>query len=240
MMGDQAVLNDLRNGKIDLRGQFLRGSNGTFLVIVQNKNNSFQAVYKPKAGEQPLWDFPSGTLGNREVASYLFDQALGWQLVPPTVYREKAPLGPGSLQLFIPHDPENHYFQLSVRPDDILQKVLLFDFMLNNADRKAGHFILDDKDHIWLIDHGLTFNAIAKLRTVAWDHAGERISDDLLSAINRVYNNLKTKNDIYIRLKSYLAESELTALSARLFTLLKDECYPLPPRDRRIIPWPPI
>ncbi len=112
-MDDQAILEVLQNGKIDLEGQFLRGSNGTFLVIVQTKDHNYQAVYKPKAGEQPLWDFPIGTLGKREVATYHFDKALAWKLVPPTVYRENAPLGPGSLQLFIPHSPDNHYFQLS-------------------------------------------------------------------------------------------------------------------------------
>ena len=240
MMDKRAILNGLRRGEIDLQGQFLRGSNGTFLVIVQNQDHSIQAVYKPEAGEQPLWDFPVGTLGKRELATYLFDEALEWELVPPTIYRKEAPLGPGSLQFFIPHDPENHYFQLSPSHEDTLQKVLLFDFMLNNADRKAGHFILDADNHIWLIDHGLTFNAIDKLRTVAWDHAGENIPPELLTKIKGVHDGLETKDEIYLQLSSLLSMSELTALSDRMKTLLKNGCYPIPPSDRRVIPWPPI
>ncbi len=112
--------------------------------------------------------------------------------------------------------------------------------MLNNADRKAGHFILDTDAHIWLIDHGLTFNIVDKLRSVAWDHAGESIPKDLLTDIKRVHSDLASKNDIYQQLNTYLDESELDALVARMITLMKDEHYPVPPSDRRTIPWPPI
>lgn len=240
MMNKQEILDGLQHGEVDLQGQFLRGSNGTFLVIVQYKDQSFQAVYKPKAGEQPLWDFPVGTLGKREVATFLFSEALGWELVPPTIYREKAPLGPGSLQFFIQHNPEYHYFQLPAVKDDPHQKVLIFDYMLNNADRKAGHFILDSNDHIWLIDHGLTFNEVEKLRTVAWDHAGENIPVVLLKDIQRVQVDLENKNAFYLQLEFFLSLTELTALSARMKTLLNNPSYPMPPRDRRVIPWPPI
>lgn len=240
-MDSRLILEGLQGAEIDLQGQFLRGSNGTFLVMVNNQGKYFRAVYKPKAGEQPLWDFPVGTLAKREVATYLFNESLGWELVPPTVYRTEAPLGPGSLQLFIAHDPESHYFQLSTTYNtDTLKKVLLFDFMLNNADRKAGHFILDDDDHIWLIDHGLTFHTMDKLRTVAWDHAGERIPKELLSDIKRVHNDLRTKNEIHLQLISFLDISEVSALTARMKSLLNSSCYPTPPHDRRIIPWPPI
>jgi uncharacterized repeat protein (TIGR03843 family) len=239
-MDSRVVLEVLLKGTVALQGKFLRGSNGTFLVEVQDNNQHFQAVYKPKAGEQPLWDFPSGTLGKREVATYLFGEALGWKLVPPTVYRDKAPLGPGSLQLFIPHSPDDHYFQISKSHTDIIRKILLFDFMLNNADRKAGHFIMDRDKHIWLIDHGLTFNIADKLRTVAWDYAGEKIPADLLSDIKKVLYGLDKKNGIHQQLKIYLTQSELDALAARMMSLLEDRYYPVPPGNRRIIPWPPI
>ncbi len=239
-MDKRVILDGLQAGDIGLQGQFFRGSNGTFLVNVQKNDLVIQAVYKPKAGERPLWDFPMGTLGKREVAAYHFDEALGWELVPPTIYRKKAPLGPGSLQLFIPHDPDNHYFQLSVTHNDVLWKVLLFDFMLNNADRKAGHFILDADNHIWLIDHGLTFNTDDKLRTVAWDHAGEYIPDELLMNIRKVSKNLETGNDTNHQLISLLSVSELTALSNRMNILLNNGRYPVPPSDRWVIPWPPV
>jgi Phosphatidylinositol 3- and 4-kinase len=240
MTGNLAILNDLQYGEIGLEGQFLRGSNGTFLVQVKYEGRSMRAVYKPKAGEQPLFDFPAGTLCKREVATYLFDRSLGWELVPPTVYRRKAPLGIGSLQAYIPHNPQEHYFQLPEENADIRSKVLLFDFMLNNADRKAGHFIVDPDSHVWLIDHGLTFHEQEKLRTVAWDHTGESIPAGLQADILRVREALLAGSGIYTELKSYLSVRELKALQQRMKLLLDTGVYPLPPNDRRAIPWPPI
>ena len=115
-------------GEIDLEGQFLRGSNGTFLVVVRHSGNSVRAVYKPRAGEQPLWDFPQGTLCMREVAAFIFDEALGWNLVPPTVFRRKAPLGVGSLQVFIPHNPQDHYLNITTRANGNSPKSTAFRF----------------------------------------------------------------------------------------------------------------
>jgi uncharacterized repeat protein (TIGR03843 family) len=240
MMDKLAILNDLQYGEIGLEGQFLRGSNGTFLVMVSHESRSLQAVYKPKAGEQPLFDFPPGTLYKREVATFVFNEALGWNLVPPTVYRRKAPLGVGSLQAFIQHNPQENYFHFIGADADIRRKVLLFDFMLNNADRKAGHFIVDPDSHIWLIDHGLTFNGQEKLRTVAWDHAGEDIPRELESDIERVYTELISREGIFSQLKTLLSKAELNALERRMKFLLDSGAYPLPPGDRRVIPWPPI
>jgi hypothetical protein len=235
-----SICNDLQYGEIDLEGQFLHGSNGTFLVNVKTAMENRRAVYKPKAGEQPLWDFPFGTLYKREVATYLFSESLEWDLVPHTVHRKKAPLGPGSLQVFIPHDPQNHYYQLSEIYEDIRRRVLLFDFMLNNADRKAGHFIVDSGGHVWLIDHGLTFHVDDKLRTVAWDHAGEIIPRYLLEDIHRVYTELKGQSECYDQLSSLLSSAELIALTNRIKKLVAEGLYPLPPTDRRVVPWPPI
>jgi hypothetical protein len=199
-----------------------------------------RAVYKPKAGEQPLFDFPTGTLCKREVAAYLFDESLGWDLVPPTVYRRTAPLGVGSLQTHIPHNPQEHYFQLSEVDTDIRRKVLLFDFMINNADRKAGHFVMDSDFHVWLIDHGLTFHDLEKLRTVAWDHMGESIPAELQVDIERVHVELVSRAGLYDQLYTLLSVKELIALERRMKVLLETGVYPLPPSDRRAIPWPPI
>ncbi len=240
MTGKLTILNDLRYGEIGLEGQFLRGSNGTFLVQVNHESRSLRAVYKPKAGEQPLFDFPTGTLCKREVAAYIFNEALGWDLVPPTVYRRKAPLGLGSLQAYIPHNPQEHYFQLPGKDANIRRRVLLFDFMLNNADRKAGHFIVDPDSHVWLIDHGLTFHDQEKLRTVAWDHCGEPIPDELCSDIEKVCDELVTGSGLFDQLKTLLNQRELAALTQRMKLLLDTKVYPLPPGDRRVIPWPPI
>lgn len=239
-MDKLAILNDLQYGEIDLEGQFLRGSNGTFLVVVRLAGNRLQAVYKPMAGEQPLWDFPHGTLCRREVAAFIFDESIGWNLVPPTVFRRKAPLGAGSLQAFIPHNPQYHYLNMTTERTGFRQKVLLFDYMLNNADRKAGHFIMDDQQHIWLIDHGLTFNEQEKLRTVAWDYAGEEIPSDLQEDIQKVLVELDSQDGVRRQMTSLLSTNEINALIRRMKDLLEKGTYPVPSVNRRVVPWPPI
>ncbi len=138
-------------------------------------------MYKPTRGERPLWDFPPASLAGREVAAYLVSEALGWRLVPPTIYRKKGPLGPGSLQAFVEHDPEYHYFTFNESDRQRLRPVALFDLLINNADRKGSHVLLDEQDHMWLIDHGVCFHVEDKIRTVIWDFAGEPFPDALCS-----------------------------------------------------------
>src|SRR5258708_35441861 len=152
-------------------------SNRTFLVRLddQDSETGTLAVYKPALGERPLHDFPDETLYKREVAAYELSQALGWDLVPPTVTRIEAPLGPGSLQLFIDHDPSQHYFTLLHENQAFFQPLPTFAILCNNADRKSGHCLLDAQGRIWAVDHGLTFNTAPKLRTVIWDFAGGRV-----------------------------------------------------------------
>jgi uncharacterized repeat protein (TIGR03843 family) len=170
------ILNHLRKGEIKLEGKFVHGSNYTFLVKIHpEEDEPFLAVYKPVEGERILWDFPDNTLAHREVATFLVSEALGWQLVPPTVFREDAPFGSGSVQLFVEHDPNIHYFNFRNTEIQTLRPVVLFDLLINNADRKGGHVILGKDNHIWLIDHGLSFNVDEKLRTVIWDFAGESL-----------------------------------------------------------------
>ena len=142
-----------------------------------------KAVYKPLRGERPLWDFPEG-LYRREVAAYELSRALGWDLVPGTVVRDDV-LGEGSLQRFVEADFSRHYFVLREerRHDDQLRRLAVFDLLVNNTDRKGGHVLVDPEDHIWGIDNALCFSTEARLRTVIWDFAGERIPDDLMDAV---------------------------------------------------------
>src|SRR5204862_2201392 len=137
------------------------------------------AVYKPAPGETPLDDFPDGTLGQREVAAYLVSAALNWQVVPPTVYRTDGPLGPGSLQQFIVADLREHYFSLMPGRSDDFRAMAAFDVIVNNADRKSGHCLLDREGHIWGVDNGLTFHSLPKLRTVIGEFAGEEVAENL-------------------------------------------------------------
>jgi hypothetical protein len=174
------VVKALQKGVIEMQGQFLSGSNYTFLAQLSMEGECFQVVYKPIRGEQPLWDFPHGSLARREVAAYLVSEALEWDLVPPTIFRKEGPLGAGSLQQYVEHDPNDHYFNFEDKDRQRLRPVVVFDLILNNADRKGGHILRGEDDHLWLIDHGLCFHAEEKLRTVVWDFSGEAIPDHCL------------------------------------------------------------
>lgn len=215
------------------------GSNYTFLVSVADDEISALAIYKPRRGERPLWDFMSGTLCQRELAAFLTSEAIGWRLVPPTVLRQ-GPRGDGSLQLFIHHDPEEHFFTFDAAMAPQLKKMALFDYLTNNADRKGGHCLVDAERRLWGIDHGLTFNAIFKLRTVIWDYSGQPIPNALLADIERFCALLDDPNSAYLNaLCGLLDENEQQAFRARVQQLLASKKFPLPgPGPNR--PWPPI
>jgi hypothetical protein len=230
----------LENGEIELKGQFTRGYNYTFLVNVRYEGNEIPAVYKPGRGEQPLWDFPENTLAGREVCAYLVSQALGLGLVPFTLLRD-GPLGPGSLQQYIDHNPNYHYFTFKPAEFDRLRPVTLFDLLVNNADRKGSHILVQKRTRkLYLIDHGLCFHVEDKLRTVVWDFAGEPIPADLLSALSSFCADLADPGNLSAALEPYLSPEELTALRSRAEALLAAEQFPFPPEDRRAFPYPPI
>lgn len=235
------TLSVLQSGKMRLEGQFVYGSNYTYLGICQLNQRALKAVYKPIQGERPLWDFPVHTLAKREVAAYLVSEALGWDLVPPTVLRnQQAPLGPGSVQLFIEHDPNTHYFNLNESDRALLPKVALFDLLINNADRKGGHLLFDPQGKLWLIDHGLSFNVEDKLRTVVWEMAGQRIPSDLLMDLEKITLNLEPEKALYEALQTLLSPEEIEALQERTQKYRNRQIFPLPPEDRRAYPWPLI
>ncbi len=222
-----------------LEGQFVYGSNYTLMVICQYKGKAYQAVYKPVQGERPLWDFPPNTLARREVAAYILSEVLGWNLVPPTVFRTaKLPLGPGSSQLFIEHDPEYHYFNFKKTDQHHFPQVMLFDLLINNADRKGGHLLIDPQGKLWLIDHGLSFHHEEKLRTVIWDHAGQAIPPTLLSDVKNIIPALAPGTPTYRSLQPHLLSKEINALQKRAEALLQNATFPLPPEERRAYPWP--
>ncbi|MGH8245185.1 MAG: SCO1664 family protein [Gammaproteobacteria bacterium] len=227
----------LQCGEIELKGQFMLGSNYTFLVTVHRDGKETPAVYKPSRGEQPLWDFPENSLAQREVAAYLVSEALGFHFVPYTTLREDGPHGPGSLQQYIEYDPEYHYFTFTEEDKSRLRPVMLFDLLCNNADRKAGHVLVENETRkLWLIDHGICFHEDDKLRTVIWDFAGQPIPDDLLAALSP----LAARDGLVSGLQRYLSPGEVTALRSRADTLLESRVFPRPPRDRRVTPWPPL
>jgi len=244
------VLQALQQGAVALKGEFTWGSNYTFLVDVRQGEQSFLAVYKPTKGERPLWDFPPATLARREAAAFVVSQALGWELVPPTVYRTDGPLGPGSLQLFIDHDPEYHYFSLTPEDRQRLRPTALFDLLINNADRKGSHILFDANQqgpagrHIWLIDHGICFHEQDKLRTVIWDFAGESLPQELVNDLSALVDHLgpgrgARPTPLRAELRQLLSPAEVGALKERAKRLLAQPFFPAP-SNQRPYPWPPI
>ncbi|HTP00270.1 MAG TPA: SCO1664 family protein [Anaerolineales bacterium] len=232
----------LQKGELELKGQFMFGSNYTFLVHVRYDGREIPAVYKPLRGEQPLWDFPDNTLSRREVAAYLVSEALGFHFIPYTTLRDDGPFyGPGSLQQYIESDPEYHYFSFSDTDKQRLRPVVLFDILANNADRKGSHILIEKgTNKVWAIDHGLCFHYEEKLRTVLWDFAGEPIPGDLLGCLNSFPGLLATNSEFRVSLKPYLSAREISALASRAKALLGTKRFPAPPRDRRAYPYPPI
>ena len=227
----------LESGPVEVLGLLPYSSNYTFLARVGTEADSALAVYKPRRGEQPLWDFPTGTLASREVAAYLVSEAAGWGLVPPTVLRQDGPLGPGALQLFVEHDPERHYLVLMEERRADLAVFAAFDIVINNADRKSGHVLEDSAGRLWAVDHGLTFHSEPKLRTVIWTYAGEAIAPGLLDSISRLVEALSPDAELGKAIEHLLGDEERAATQARTEGLLAVQRFPEPTTDRPL-PWP--
>jgi hypothetical protein len=229
----------LESGRVEVLGLLPYSSNYTFLARVGDGDATVLAVYKPRRGETPLWDFPPGTLAAREVAAFVVSEAAGWDLVPPTVLRDDAPLGPGSLQLFIEHDPERHYFVLMDDHSDELRRFAAFDVVVNNADRKAGHVIADADNRLWAVDHGLTFNVEPKLRTVIWAYAEEPLGAEVRARLETLGATLSEDSELGGELTKLLSREESDATLARVEDLLVEDRLPAP-GDNRPLPWPLI
>jgi len=224
----------LIHGNFEIKGQFMLGSNYTFLVDVHYQDETYPAVYKPSRGEQPLWDFPSYTLAQREVAAYIVSECLGFHFIPFTTLRKDGPHGAGSLQQYIEYDPEYHYFNFTNEDRELLKPVVLFDLLCNNADRKGGHVFFEEGTHkLFAIDHGICFHEDNKLRTVLWDFGGQKIPDNLLS-------RLSLEPGLLAELEGYLSPGEISALLARADSIIKRGVFPRQPRDRYSVPWPPL
>jgi uncharacterized repeat protein (TIGR03843 family) len=229
----------LAEGEIEVLGLMPDSSNDTLLVRCRSGEQECFAIYKPARGEAPLWDFPDGTLHRREVAAYVVADALGWPNVPPTVLRD-GPMGPGSLQLFVRFDAAEHYFTLGTERADDFRKVALFDLIVNNADRKAGHCLLGEDGTIWVIDHGVCFSDEPKLRTVIWDFVDEPIPAALGDDLTRLGAALGSPSPTRLGLEGLLSTPEVDATAERLDRLLADGRFPEPEPGVRPIPWPPI
>ncbi len=230
------TLSTLRSGEMEILARMPWSSNHTFLVTAGLSGRSLSGIYKPLAGERPLWDFDPG-LGRREAAAYELSEELNWGFIPPTVWREEAPLGPGSIQLFVEADFQEHYFTICDQPDHLeaIEAICAFDVIANNADRKAGHVLVGSGGKLWGIDHGLCFHRQPKLRTVIWELAGQELPERLLGDLERI---AALESSLTRKLDSLLAPGEIAAISDRAAWLVRNGAYPIPDPETHHYPWP--
>ena len=236
------ILQMLLAGEMELQGLMPWSSNYTFLVsLTRNADQvNLLGVYKPCAGERPLWDFPDGTLCHREFVSYLISQVLGWPNIPPTVLAD-GPYGRGATQLFIEADYEAHYFNMRSIPKFIEQfrQIALFDYVANNADRKGGHCLKDKNSQLWAVDHGLTFHTNFKLRTVIWEFCEESIPAPLLKDLTHLQQLIVESSELWQILAQFISAQEIRALRQRIDSLLSTGRFP-DPHPGYNMPYPPI
>ena len=244
---DASVTADaLVTAPLDVIGQLVDASNASLLCYLESvggadasEDSRQKVIYKPQAGERPLWDYPEGTLSQREVAASLVAETLGWSIVPPTVWRE-GPFGPGMVQTWIDADPTVDIVALVQSDHPALRRIAVFDALINNSDRKGGHLLPDAAGAIWGIDHGVTFAQEPKLRTVLWQWRGEPIPDHLVTDLRRWLSQLSVGAPSRSQLSTLLDESEIESLVARAEHLIESGVHPEPSPDWPAIPWPPF
>ena len=214
-----------------------RGSNDVFLLSLRRGRQTIRAIYKPQRGEYPLWDFPDGTLYQRECAAYLVSEGLKWSLIPPTIIRE-GPFGVGAVQWFVPTNAvlDDALFEKHLSE---FKRIAAFDWLTNNADRKVGHCLVGTDGRIWLIDHGLTFHEVPKLRTVIWHFAGQPVPEEILADLDLFSHRLTDESTLRATLSELLALTEVEALEERLSIILRNPVFPYSFGSRHRVPWPP-
>lgn len=256
----------LRHGQITVEGRMAAASNATLYVELSLQGATGNGIYKPTAGERPLWDFPEGTLSKREVAAYEVSAATGWDVVPPTVWRD-GPFGPGSLQLWVDAVDDDGLIDvvppaqvppgwlvvleaegsmgepvLLAHADDVrLSRMAAFDAVIDNGDRKGGHVLQDADGHVWGVDHGVSFSTDPHLRTVLWGFAGSPLGAEAVEVLERLQSDLHADADRGLRaaLAPLLSGAEVRRLRTRVERLLQHGCHPSPRSHGPAIPWPP-
>jgi uncharacterized repeat protein (TIGR03843 family) len=258
-----SALGLLRQGEITVEGRLVDASNATLFCEIAHDGVEARCVYKPVAGERPLWDFPEGTLAGRERAAYAVSTATGWDVVPPTVLRE-GPFGPGMVQLWMDVDPAVDLVDvvdpervpvgwlrvldalgsggrpvvLAHADDERLRRMAVLDIVLNNADRKGGHVLPLPNGSVHGVDHGVTFNVDPKLRTVLWGWAGEPLRLEETEVLSNLRRGLD--DDLGLELSDLLTRAEVKATRRRIDRLLAEGRLPFPTEGWPAIPWPPF
>ncbi len=232
-----ATMELLRDGELSVVGRLVQASNVTLYCSVAAAGLSAGCVYKPIAGERPLWDFPDGTLAYREVAAYAVSAVTGWEVVPPTVLRD-GPFGPGMVQLWIDVDDSVDLSALARADLPPLRRMAVFDAVVNNADRKGGHLLPTSVGHVYGVDHGVCFSVEGKLRTLLWRWRGRPLTAEALDVLETLRESLA--GELGETLSGLLAPKEVRATARRVAHLLATGCHPQPSEDWPAIPWPPF
>lgn len=259
------VLELLETGDLVVEGRMTAASNATLYASVSRGSTTAHCIYKPVAGERPLRDFPRSTLSRREVAAYLVSHATGWDVVPPTVWRAEAPFGEGSVQLWIEddgselvdvvpaggvpagwlpvlqaQDGEGSDVVLVHADDPRLARMVVFDAVIDNADRKGGHVLVDVDGHVWGVDHGLSFNTDDKLRSVLWGWQGRALPPDCCDVLAALATDLTDGEPLATALAPLLSAAEIRRTRGRVAALLRAGRFPRPDAYGPVIPWPPF
>lgn len=228
----------LLDGEIEIVGRLVDASNATLFGHVTLDEFQLSIIYKPRAGERPLWDFPSGTLADREVAAYVVSQALNWDLVPITILRD-GPYGIGMVQQWIDIDEDIDVMLHIADGHPDLRRMALFDAVINNTDRKFGHLLPTNDGRIRGCDHGVAFHTDDKLRTVLWEWAGQPIPDVELDELSALADSLAS-GELAETLLTHLTSEEIAMTHHRLARLLEAKRFPIPGTDWPAVPWPPF
>jgi uncharacterized repeat protein (TIGR03843 family) len=231
------VLRLLRDGELAVEGRLYDASNATLYCTVTLDGVTVPCVHKPIVGERPLWDFPDGTLAYREVSAYAVSEAMGWDIVPPTVLRE-GPFGPGMCQLWIDIDDTVDLGALARSDHPQLRRMAVFDAVVNNADRKGGHLLPTPEGHIYGVDHGVCFSVDDKLRTLLWRWRGKRLTDEAIDVLSGLRAQLE--GDLGSALMRLLDREEVLTTVDRVDRLLATRRHPLPSNEWPPVPWPPF
>ncbi|MFF0781995.1 SCO1664 family protein [Streptomyces sp. NPDC003720] len=262
---DDGAAELLARGELSVRGRIREASNAALFCTVALDGREASCVYKPVAGERPLWDFPDGTLAGREVAAYEVSEATGWGLVPPTVLRD-GPYGEGMCQLWIDvvaeaellalvdaEEPEPGWKAIGLADvgegrtallvhadDERLRRLAVLDAVINNADRKGGHLLPTADGRLYGIDHGVAFNTEDKLRTLLWGWAGEPLTAEAKQVLGALRGALAEDGALAGRLAPLITQTEIDATRARVDALLATGLHPEPGGEWPAIPWPPV
>jgi uncharacterized repeat protein (TIGR03843 family) len=230
------LLEHLSDGELTVSGRLVDASNATLYGHCTFDQLPIPVIYKPIAGERPLWDFPEGSLAQRERAAYLVSELGSWELVPLTILRD-GPFGEGMVQLWIDLDEAIELADFYSSDDDRLRAMALFDAVINNSDRKIGHLLPTASGQLFGCDHGVTFHKEDKLRTVLWQWAGKPLNGNEIKQLTELKSNLEVEKEALVAL---ISEDEFMALIRRIDGLVERATFPEPSDDWPAVPWPPF